>query len=381
MRPTFKIGRIAGVPVGVHWTLLIVGFLLSSMLAQVALPESFPGRSSGAYWAAGLIGAGLFFASVLAHETSHALVARRRGVGVHGITLWLLGGVAELERQPSTPSDELRISIAGPAASLGVAALFGVLAVSFDVVGADLLSSVIGWLAAVNLVLALFNLLPAAPLDGGRILHAVLWARHGDRWRATRTAGKAGELAGWALIGLGVVAVLQGVAGLWTVVLGWFILSNARAEGMAAVSEQALQGLSVRDVMSPAPDRVPDYWSVAELVERPPAGRGDLVAVEGFSGDLRGLVPLRPLVRIPASQRSEVRLVELAIPFHQFHPATPDEDLLAVLTRIGASAQPVTVWEDGRLVGLIAAEDVRRAVARRVGSTPPTARPQAALGS
>ena len=191
MRPTFRLGRIAGIEVGIHWSLLVIGVLLVGSLAGGQFPGIAP-HAHGSYLAAAVLAVVLFFASILAHELAHSIVARRQGQHVDGITLWLLGGVSKLGSEPRNARDEFRVAIAGPATTLALAAIFGLLALTFDAVVAPgtLLPTVAAWLAVVNLILGVFNLLPGAPLDGGRVLTAILWMRNGDHRRSQISAGK-----------------------------------------------------------------------------------------------------------------------------------------------------------------------------------------------
>jgi Zn-dependent protease len=232
MRQTVRLGSVRGIPIGLHWSLLLVAALLSLQLYANLLPELVPGRSSLGYAVVGGTIAVAFLMSILAHELGHALVAERLGVRVRRVTLWLLGGVAELSTEAPRPSVERRIAGAGPAVSVGLGIVGGVAATALALAGApELVVAGIAWLAIINLFLAAFNLLPAAPLDGGRILRAALWRHHGDRVRATITASRAGQVVGWALVAAGVLEILTSTGtGLWTALVGWFVLSAAHAE-------------------------------------------------------------------------------------------------------------------------------------------------------
>ncbi|MGD9796121.1 MAG: site-2 protease family protein, partial [Acidimicrobiia bacterium] len=196
---TIALGRIAGVPIGVHWSLLIIGTLLGVSLANGTLESQFPGYGTDTYAITAAIGVLLFFAAVLAHEVAHALMARRFGVETEGIDLWILGGVARLTSEPPTPRADAAIAAAGPAASLVCAAGFLAVGYGLDAIDAPgVLAPMLGWLGIVNIVLAVFNLLPASPLDGGRILRAALWARSNDRDSAGIVAAKVGKVLGVA---------------------------------------------------------------------------------------------------------------------------------------------------------------------------------------
>ena len=204
----------------------------------------------------GVAAAAIFFVSLLAYQLAHALVAHKAGVEVKGLTLWLFGGVASLGGESPTPRADFRIAAAGPATSLGLAAGFAAVAGGLQLIGvAHIVVVAASWLSGINLMLGVFNLVPGAPLDGGRILRAFLWRRHGDRVRAAVTAARAGTVVGYGLIGLGLVEFLAGasVGGLWLVFIGWFILAAARAEEADTLTRDALGGLRVTDVMSPRP--------------------------------------------------------------------------------------------------------------------------------
>lgn len=299
MNEDIRLGRIAGFPVAINWSVLVIVWLLTWSLADGSLPHAAPGHSPGTYWIAGLAGALLFFGSLLAHELAHAVVARRAGVEVKGLTLWLFGGVATLGGEASTPRHDFRIAAVGPATSLGLAAGFGVVAASLNGLGAaHLVVAVAGWLAGINLLLGVFNLVPGAPLDGGRILRAFLWRRRGDRTRAAISAAHAGRVVGYGLIGLGLLEFLIGASlgGLWLVFIGWFILSAARAEEAHIVARHVLAGVRVGDVMSRSPQVAPGWITVDEFVDRYLLGnRHSAYPVEGLDGRIHGLLTLAQL--------------------------------------------------------------------------------------
>ncbi|MGH9026175.1 MAG: site-2 protease family protein [Acidimicrobiia bacterium] len=244
MRTSIRLGRFFGIPVGLSWSVLLIAGLLTLSLGTALLPDSAPGASDAAYFFAAAVAAVLFFGSLLAHELAHAVVARRNGVEVEGITLWLLGGVARLGSEARSAGAELRIAAVGPGMSFALAVGFGVAAIAADTLLLPALAvAVLGWLALINAALAVFNLLPAAPLDGGRILTGVLWAGHGDPYRARETAARAGRVVGFGLIAFGVLGLLTPIpfGGPWTALVGWFIVTTAAAEERLARRRRAIR--------------------------------------------------------------------------------------------------------------------------------------------
>jgi Zn-dependent protease len=251
-----RIGRIRGIPVSVNPSVLVVLALLTWSLAEEQLPELVAGESRLTYWLAGAIGALLFLLSLLAHEGAHAVVATHEGVTVSGVSLWLFGGMAFLEGEAPTARSDMRIALAGPVTSLLLALGFGIAAIALGALdAAEIVVAAMEWLAIINLVLALFNLVPGAPLDGGRVLRAHLWHRSGDRYRAAITATTAGRVVGIVLIVLGVVEVVIGLAasGLWLAFIGWFIHSVAGQEHADAIVRRDLRDLRVVDAMQADP--------------------------------------------------------------------------------------------------------------------------------
>jgi Zn-dependent protease len=356
--------RILGIPVGFHWSLLLIVGLLAAELA-VGL---FPGGGALAV-AGGVLLAAALFASVLAHELGHSVVARHEGVEVDGITLWLLGGMARLRSAPESAGAGFRIAVAGPLVSVGLAAGFGVAAFALDALMVPVaVVDGLAWLAFVNGVLAVFNLIPAAPLDGGRILAAALWAHHGDQWRAAATAARAGRIVGWGLVAAGVAAVALGddSSGLWAMVLGWFVLTSAGAELRHATTRHDLSGTLVRDVMLPEPEVVPGWLTVDAFVTeygpRFTGAPGHVLPVARWEGEVAGVVGASQLGAVPPDQRRTTRVMDVAVPMEQLRVARPEEPLADALDRPGVD-RLVLVFEGSRLVGIVRPVDVVRAVA------------------
>jgi Zn-dependent protease/CBS domain-containing protein len=365
MRDSLRIGRIAGFPVAVHWSVLVVVLLLAGGLADGVLPEAAPGHGAATYWLVGLGGALLLLCSLLAHEVSHAVVARRAGVEVEGLTLWMFGGIANLRGEAPTARADLRIAAVGPATSLVLAAAFGAGWWALDTLGQSALAvSVAGWLATINVVLAVFNLVPGAPLDGGRVLRALLWSRWGDRDRAAAAATTAGQTVGYVLVGLGLLSFLAGdyVGGLWLMLIGWFLHGAARAEQAAYVAEHVLRGVAVGDIMSSEVRTVGSELTVEELVESLVlGGRHSAYPVVDPDGSIRGLVALGQLRTVPASARATTLVGDVAVPLARVATCAPDEPVAQVLPRLaGDAGRRALVFEQGRLVGILTPTDITR---------------------
>lgn len=366
MDDSIKLGRIAGVSVGLNWSVLVVFWLIAWSLAAGQLPAAHPGYAEELYWAAGLLTSAIFFASLLAHEMSHALVARHEGVEVQGITLWLFGGVAKLKGEAMTPSAELKIAAVGPAVSLALAGAFLLAGAGLEASGSsELLVGTMTWLARINAILALFNMVPAFPLDGGRVLRALLWRRR-DRMRATRTAARWGRAFGYVLIALGLAefALRAELGGLWFVFLGYFLLNAARGEEAHVLLRSALAGQRVRDVMTSDPVTVPGWISVQDLIDDYIfKHRYTAFPVIGFDGTPQGLMGLALAKEVPPEQRAETRVSQVCRPLTDVPVAHPDEALSDLLDRV---AQPFSgrtlVIDDGRVVGIVSPADVLRAL-------------------
>jgi Zn-dependent protease len=332
---SLALGRYAGIPVRAHWSMALIVVLFGTSLAG----------SLGV--TGGIVATLAFFASIVAHEFGHALVARRYGVETESIDLWLLGGVAQLDREAPTPRAEGLIAVAGPAVSL----LIGV--VSFGL-GVTLDSVILGWIGVVNVLLAAFNMLPGAPLDGGRVLRAWRWSRTGSRYRAMRDAGNAGRVLGWSMAGAGVAMTLNGMPGIFIVLTGVFIALNARAEIMGSYVAEQLDGVKVGDLTwFGVAHAGTDMDADSMIWQRERLGNAGAVAVMGDDGELDGLVLEEQLWAVPSERRAMMMLTNLMVPFNQLAKATPDEDLSAVLPRINPLRPVVTVWSGDRLLGVV----------------------------
>ncbi|HWC25595.1 MAG TPA: site-2 protease family protein, partial [Solirubrobacteraceae bacterium] len=253
MDRSVSLGRVAGIEIGANWTWFVIFALVAWTLAEGIFPDQNPGLSDGTYWVMGLVAAVLFFGSIVLHELGHALQARRDEVEIEGITLWLFGGVASFKSLYGTPGAEFRIAIAGPLVTVAIAAVL--LAVTALASLPEAVDGVVSWLAYINFFVLVFNLLPALPLDGGRLLHAGLWAARGDRGWATQLASGIGVGFGYLMIGAGVALFFAAAAfgGLWLALIGWFLTVTARAEALQQQARERLGGIRVAELMARDP--------------------------------------------------------------------------------------------------------------------------------
>jgi Zn-dependent protease/CBS domain-containing protein len=367
MRGTISLGRVAGIRVGVHWSTLVISLLIAGSLADGVFPAAISGGSPPVYWTMATLATGLFYAALLAHELGHSLVARRHGVQVDSITLWIFGGVSRLHGEAASPGAEARIAGAGPAVSVGVGVLALALSAALSALGTPAIVVVaLAWLGVMNLLLAGFNLLPAFPLDGGRILRAVLWRRGGDHLAATRGAAAVGHGFGILLIALGVIELVfaETLGGIWMIFLGWFLAGAAQAEARSVFLRDALAGVRVRDVMSPDPVRVPDWVTLAELVDAYVLpNRFSAFPVRDFGGRVVGMVTVGDIRALRGDAHSARRVRDITVPLASLPTAQPDEPLLDLLERLGpATGQRALVFDADRLVGIVSPADIGRAL-------------------
>ncbi|MFG2881432.1 site-2 protease family protein [Streptomyces sp. NPDC048297] len=377
MDETLSLGRIAGVRVGLHWSVLVIVALVTVALARGRFPAAHPGHPAVAYWALAALTAVLFLVSLLAHELAHSVVARRNGVQVEGITLWMLGGAARLRGEAPSPAAEVRIAGVGPLTSLLAGAVFAGAALALDTLHASgLVVEAVTWLAAINVLLAVFNALPAAPLDGGRLLRAYLWHRTGDRLRATRGACAAGRALGWFMVLAGFVDVLFAgdLTGLWPALIGWFLIAAATAEARHAQISGALDGVPVSRVMTPDPVTVPATATLAGFLAEGPFGpyRHSAFPVVAQDGSVVGLVTVRRVTATAPQERARTTVAEVMWPLAEVVTAAAREPVLDLLPRMESSpARRALVLDDGRLVGILTVADVTRALTWPATAAPP----------
>ncbi|MBM3956836.1 MAG: site-2 protease family protein [Gemmatimonadetes bacterium] len=362
MSGVVELGRLFGIGIRVHFSWLFVFFLVTWTLATQYLPGAYPGWTAGAYWAVGAAASVLLFASVLAHELSHSLVARSRGRHVRAITLFFLGGVSEIQEEAANPGEEFWISVAGPLTSFVLAGIFFGVFLATSPAGAQL-RAVVEYLAFVNVVIGAFNLLPAFPLDGGRVLRALVWKATGNVDRANAVASTTGSLAGYALIGVGAYFVFAAtlITGLWLVFIGWFIQSAASSFGRQRAVARALSGLTVRDAMMENPPVIPPGTTAQTLIDEHITREFRRAYIVALGNTFHGLVTLSDLKRIPPEARASTPVTTIMKRAGEVITSGPEEPLEAALGRmVSGDVSQLVVLENGRAVGLLSRGDVLR---------------------
>jgi Zn-dependent protease/CBS domain-containing protein len=363
VNPTFQLGRIAGIRIGVNWSWLIVFALIVWSLADGVFPSQNPGLSDAEYIAMAIAAALLFFVSLLLHELGHALQAKREGVEIEGINLWLFGGVAQFKGGFPSAGAEFRIAVAGPLVSLALGGLFVLMAGFAGLPSAA--DGVVAWLGYTNLILLVFNLLPALPLDGGRILRSALWQARGDlRW-ATAIAAGIGRGFGFLLIWAGILMfIFQGsFSGAWLAFIGWFLLQAASAEARYVATQQALAGLRVGDLMARDPVTVDADLSLGQFMDDVARSRRYTTYPVLDNGRPVGLLAFRSVAGVPRNSWDGHRVRETMMRREDVPTLTEDEPAIDALLKLSSSdVNRGLVVDDGRLAGLLSITDLARAL-------------------
>lgn len=353
---TIRLGRLFGLEIRCNWTLLLIFLLIAWTMATSVLPLTAPGQSSLAYWVAGVVGAVIFYSCLLAHEISHALMARHKGVRVAGITLWLFGGFTHLDGQPATARAEALITAVGPATSLLLAGVGFLITLGLSALGAPILiTGLLGWLALLNLVLGIFNLIPALPLDGGRLLSSLLWWRSGSRSAGVHQAVRVGVVFAYLMIAGGVFEALQGALlnGIWLAFIGWFLMSAGRSEDRQTQILSRMKGTLVSPAMVAPLIRIPDWLTVDQLLGSGPR-EISIYALQDQSGQPSGFLSLADLMSVAPGARLQHRVRDFAVPASQLPTTTIGEDLGSLLRRLGPGVgRGVLVMEGSEAVGVL----------------------------
>ncbi len=362
MSGTFALGRLFGVAVRIHFSWIFIFALVAWSVGSFWLPSRYPDWSGWQYWAVGIIGSALLFVCVLIHELSHSLEAIRRGRRVRSITLFFLGGVSEIEEESRTASEEFWVSIVGPLTSLALAGLFGLMYLNFRA-GPGQIAALLQYLMVVNLAVGVFNLFPAFPLDGGRVLRALVWRATRSHEKATRVASFTGSALGFGLIGLGIVFVFTNslVSGIWLVFIGWFIQSAASSVRRDSAERLVVSGRTVGEAMDEDFPSVPPGMSIQALLDERISKDFERAYLVILGDTFQGLITVTDVRGVPVEQRATKWVSEVMTKAEDaltLPPDAPLEEGLRVLAQ--RNIHQLVVMDSGRPVGLLTRAGVLR---------------------
>jgi len=354
----WKIGRIMGIPIQVHFSWLIVFGLITWSLSTYYFPQAAPDLPAVSYWTKGALAALLLFASVTFHELSHSFVARKYNIPIESITLFIFGGVAQIRGEPPHPEAEFRIAIAGPVSSFFLAVLFYTLAAG----STEAMRALFAYLARINFIIGMFNLIPGFPMDGGRVLRSIIWKKKKDFFYATQRASNIGQKIALFFIFFGVFSIFASMpGGLWLMLIGWFLLTAAQASYQQAGLQQVLSGVKVKDVMTKDIVTLDPSLSLSEAVDSYflRYGYGGFPVVD--NGKLRGILTLKEIKNITRDEWGKVRVSDVLTPHDVKWEIFPDEQALKALDlMIREDKGRIIVMEKGSIVGLITRNGIAR---------------------
>src|SRR2546425_12576061 len=365
--PKIRLGKLLGITFQIDPTWFVV-FTLITLSLTSRFAEEHPHWTPLTYWIVGILTSILFFASVVLHELAHSAVAISKGIPVRSITLFIFGGVAQISREASRPATEFLVAAAGPAASIMISIFFGGLWLlskgTYEVVAA------LGqWLAEINLMLALFNLIPGFPLDGGRILRSIIWGVSGNFATATRAASTLGKLVAYLFIILGVVIGLRGnfINGLWIGFIGWFLLNAAQQSFQQVVLRESLSGIKANDMMTRDCPRIPQGITVAQFIEDFLFRTGRHCFLIMDQDLLLGIITLHEVNKTSRDRWNQIRVEEIMLPLQQLKWVSPDQDIVRILEYMDREdINQVPVVEQGRLLGMVGRHEILHLLQRRL---------------
>jgi Zn-dependent protease/predicted transcriptional regulator len=372
MPGSFPIGSIGGIRIEVNYGWIIIFVLFAASLATGWFPSTVPGLGAGTYWAMGVVAAILLFASVIAHELAHSLVARSRGLPVKSITLFIFGGVSNLEQEPRRPGDEFLLTVVGPLTSIVIGAIAWPIGLAIGT-NSRVVAGVLIYLGVANVLLGVFNLIPGFPLDGGRVLRSIIWAATGDLRKATLWSARVGQFVAYLFILWGIWLFFTGnvLGGLWLGFIGWFLLSASQAAAVEQAVRTLFRDTTVAEAMRPVVVEVPPDITLEALFDSylMPYGLRAVPVVD--DGRFVGLVTLAGMRHIPRDRWPATTAREVMIPLERLHAVQPQQrltDVLPLMARQDVNQLPVI--QDGRLVGIVARDSIVRYLEFRRGLSP-----------
>lgn len=375
MRGNISLGRVLGIPLRLHYTWFIIFAWVTFLVVFSVLDRTYP-IEQRIIW--GILASLLFFASIVTHELAHSILAIRNNIPVKEITLFVFGGVSQITKEATNPRAELLIAMVGPLTSMALAGVFYGLHLLLAGNEQILAASSMWWLARMNIVLAVFNLIPGFPLDGGRILRALVWHRTQDYHRATRIATKVGRGIAYAFIAVGVAFIFafqSWLNGVWLIFIGWFLNDAARASYQQTLFRDALIGITARQVTDYASPLVPPHTNLTEVVEQYVLPTGRSCFLISWGAELEGMVTLQQIKKVPRTRWATTTVQDVMTPANKLKVAYADQDLLSVLQEMsGENTNHIPVVEAGNVIGIINRADIARFLRTRAefgpGSTP-----------
>ena len=360
-RGSFGIGQISGIRINIDYSWFFIFLLVTWSLAGSYFPAAFPEWSIVQSVSAGLVTSLLFFASVLAHELGHSVTAQRHGIPVNSITLFIFGGLAHISREPESSGVEFKIAIAGPLTSIAVGVVCWALSYLLPSPHFDGVAEIAFWLGMTNVMLAVFNLLPGFPLDGGRVLRAIIWKLGKDQHKATRWVSNIGKAIAYLMIATGIVLFFMGhtLNGLWLAFIGWFLNSAASGSSKRASLQQELQKFTVAELMDTNYIKVPAYISIEEMYNDYIRHNKKSYLVVTSGSETLGLVNMHLLRNIDKQQWGIKTATEVMTPLNQLRYLTPEAGLIAALRLFQQERiDQLPVARDGEIIGLLSYEDL-----------------------
>lgn len=369
MGGAFNLGKIFGIQFRLHYTWFIIFILITVSLSWQYFPVNYPGWSLWTYWVTGVAASLLFFASIITHELAHSLVGRANGIPVKSITLFIFGGVAHMTREAARHAAEFKMAAAGPGTSLVIGGLFFLLNLLIGDMSKPVAAMAL-WLATVNVVVAVFNLIPGFPLDGGRVFRSVLWRFSGNYERSTRVATRVGRGVGYLFILGGILMIFllpgQWFSGLWLAFIGWFLDNTATASYRQAQLQTALQGISAAEVMTSDCPVVASSVNIDRLVREFIFTGGHRCFLVTGQGELEGILTLGNIKSVPQPNWEATQVRDIMTPLEKLETAYPEQDVLSVLEQMDENdINQMPVVSEGGIIGLITRDNLFRLLRTR----------------
>lgn len=363
----FKIGRIAGIDIFVHWSWFAIFGLLTWWLSEGFFQEVYEDWSKEEAWVVSVVTTLMFFSSVLLHELSHSIVARRLGLPVSHITLFIFGGVSALGAEPTSAKQEFRIAIVGPLTSFVIGVALGAVAIAAYATNHEdePWGAIAEYLAFINVAVGIFNLLPGFPLDGGRVLRSTLWARSGNMLKATRWAANAGTFISFGLMAIGFVSVLIGniVGGVWFIVIGWFLRNASESSYQQLLFRRVLEGTRVGEIVNRDVHPAPPDITLSEMVKDYMILQNQRCVPVVVAEELLGLVSMGDLRRIPQEAWDTTSVFKAMTPREKLHTVAPQDDLTSALEMMAAyDVHQLPVLDGRTFLGFVTRADVLRLI-------------------